>query len=52
MHLRCYIDDSNKRVVLRNCDPEFILKIIDAMVTPHRRESIEKMVTETAKQAA
>lgn len=51
-HLRCYIDDSNKRVVLRNCEPEFILKIIDAMVTPHRRESIEKMVTETAKQAA
>lgn len=52
MHLRSYIDDSNKRVVLRNCDTEFILKIIDAMVTPHRRESIEKMVTETAKQAA
>lgn len=52
MHLRSYIDDSNKRVVLRNCDPEFILKIIDAMVTPHRRESIEKMITETAKQAA
>ena len=48
----CYIDDYNKRVVLKNSDPEFILKIIDAMVTPHRRDSIEKMVSEIAKQEA
>lgn len=48
----CYIDDCNKRVVLKNSDPEFILKIIDAMVTPHRRDSIEKMVSEIAKQEA
>lgn len=48
----CYIEDSNKKVVLNDAGIDFMLKIIDAMVTPKRRESIENMVTETAKKEA
>lgn len=48
----CYIEDSNKKVVLNNVDIDFMLKIIDAMVTLKRRESVENMVIETAKKEA
>ena len=47
-----FISDHNKKVVIRYENSEWICKLVDAMVTKNRRESLENMISVHAKQEA
>lgn len=47
-----FISDHNKTVVVRYENSDWICKLVDAMVTKNRRDSLENVISEQAKQEA